>query len=116
MDKEARRRLGCLVKTHRKAKKLRQVDLAEAVGVSPEHISHIECGTSSVSTELLVRISETLGVSLYTFLEYDAPNGFNENLTQEWAALIASASPEHRRICYTMCKTLLDQLNNNPKP
>ena len=110
MDKEARRRLGCLVKTHRKAKKLRQVDLAEAVGVSPE------CGTSSVSTELLVRISETLGVSLYTFLEYDAPNGFNENLTQEWAALIASASPEHRRICYTMCKTLLDQLNNNPKP
>ena len=108
MDKEARRRLGSLVKTHRKAKQLRQVDLAEAVGVSPEHISHIECGTSSVSTELLVRISETL--------EYDAPNGFNENLTQEWAALIASASPEHRRICYTMCKTLLDQLNNNPKP
>ena len=116
MDKEARRRLGSLVKTHRKAKQLRQVDLAEAVGVSPEHISHIERGTSSVSTELLVRISETLGVSLYTFLEYDAPNGFNENLTQEWAALIASASPEHRRICYTMCKTLLDQLNNNPKP
>ena len=115
MDDKAKRRLGCLVKTHRKAKQLRQVDLAEAVGVSPEHISHIECGTSSASTELLIRISETLGVSLYTFLEYDAPNGFNENLTQEWAALIASASPEHRRICYTMCKTLLDQLKNNPK-
>ena len=116
MDKEARRRLGCLVKTHRKAKRLRQVDLAEAVGVSPEHISHIECGSSSAGSALLVRISEVLGVSLYTFLEYDAPNGFNENLTQEWAALIASASPEHWRICYTMCKTLLDQLNNNPKP
>ena len=49
MGKEARHRLGCLVKTHRKAKGLKQAELAEAVGVSPEHISHIECGTSSAS-------------------------------------------------------------------
>lgn len=115
MDKNAKRKLGSLVRKHRKAKKMTQAELAEETGVSAEHISHIECGKSSASAELLVRISEALGVSLYTFLEYDAPNGFNENLTHEWAALIASASPEHRRICYAVCKALLEQLNSNSK-
>lgn len=115
MDDEAKRRLGALVREHRKAKKMTQADLAEELGISAEHISHIECGKNGASSNLLIRLSEVLNVSLYTFLEYAAPKGFNENLTQEWAALISSASPEHRRICYKMCKALLDELNSNPK-
>lgn len=107
--------LGRQIKHYRKARKMTQAALAELVGVSSEHISHIECGTSSTSTKLLVQISEALNISIYTLLGHNAPNGFNENLAQEWVALIASATPEQRRICYMMCKTLLDELNNSPK-
>lgn len=41
-----------------------QQKLAESVSVSPEHISQVESGAKNASYQLLVRISEALGVAI----------------------------------------------------
>lgn len=48
------------IRQARDARHVRQAALAEAVGVSPGHISEIEGGTKNASVQLLARIAEVL--------------------------------------------------------
>lgn len=54
---------GARIAKIRKDRGIRSVDLAEAVGVSQPHISNIERGRDTVSSDLLARIAEHLGVA-----------------------------------------------------
>lgn len=42
---------------------IRNIDLARAVGISHSHLSNIERGRDKVSSDLLARIAEQLGVT-----------------------------------------------------
>jgi transcriptional regulator with XRE-family HTH domain len=53
---------GANVRHYRKAKKLTQADLAEAVRLSPEMISQIERGVAAPSFATIERLAEVLGV------------------------------------------------------
>ncbi len=55
-------RLGRLIKAHRVLEGLRQEELALRVGVSPDHLSHVERGARRPSAELLRRLVVELGV------------------------------------------------------
>lgn len=55
--------LGKRIAMRRKSLKIKQEDLAAALGVSNNHISSVECGKSSVSLELLCGFCEILKVT-----------------------------------------------------
>ena len=55
--------LGIRVRNRRNDLSITQQQLAEAVNVTPQHISLIEQGRGSPSMELLPKLAETLGVS-----------------------------------------------------
>lgn len=56
--------IGQRIKIARIKKKLTQEVLSEKINVSPQHVSNIGTGNSSVSLPTLVAIANTLGVSV----------------------------------------------------
>ncbi|HBF0343866.1 helix-turn-helix domain-containing protein [Clostridioides sp. ZZV14-6044] len=56
--------IGQRIKIARIKKKLTQEVLSEKINVSPQHVSNIETGNSSVSLATLVSIANTLEVSV----------------------------------------------------
>ena len=56
--------IGQRIKIARIKKKLTQEVVSEKINVSPQHVSNIETGNSSVSLPTLVAIANTLGVSV----------------------------------------------------
>lgn len=57
-------KLGAQVKKARKRKGFTQAKLAEMLGYSVQHISHVETGSTKLSVELLVELANALEVSL----------------------------------------------------
>lgn len=55
--------LGARIKAVRKERKMTQEQLAEAAGVGPSHISHIESGTTKLSVPTFIAIINALGCS-----------------------------------------------------
>ena len=55
--------IGENIKAVRKSKQLTQPELANLLGISRNSLSRYENGTSTISTELLDRICQTLNVS-----------------------------------------------------
>lgn len=60
--------IGRNIKLCRIKKQLKRAQLAEIVGVSSQHISHIEYGRTKLGLPLLLHISEVLSTNLYTLL------------------------------------------------
>lgn len=58
------KKLGVRVKKVRNEKGLTQAKLAEIMGYSVQHISHVETGNTKLSVELLVELANTLEVSV----------------------------------------------------
>ena len=55
--------LGKRIKKYRRKQGLTQAELAEIVGVSPNHISKIETASTKLSLEVFVGIADALKVS-----------------------------------------------------
>lgn len=60
--------IGSNIKVCRIRKNLKQAQLAEIVGVSSQHISHIECGRTTVSLPLLISIAQGYLLTYMPFL------------------------------------------------
>jgi len=56
--------LGQRLKTARKELELQQKDMAEALGISPSHLSEIEAGKSNPGAEFLLKLSEKFNISV----------------------------------------------------
>lgn len=65
--------IGKRIKAYRAKLKLTQAKLAEEAGVEPSNISHIERGATKVSLPTLLKLTNTLDVSLDDLL-YDSLN------------------------------------------
>ena len=50
--------LGSNVKMMRKARKISQVKLSEALQMSQPHLSNLECGRTLISLEILVKLAD----------------------------------------------------------
>lgn len=64
--------IGQRIRRYRKACGLSQEALAEKVGISATHMSHIETGNTKLSLPVLVNIAEALSVQTDALL-YDTP-------------------------------------------
>lgn len=73
--------IGQRIRHYRKACGLSQEALAEIVGISATHMSHIETGNTKLSLPVLVNIAEALKVQTDALL-YDSPQ-FSKNAAAE---------------------------------
>ena len=65
---------GQKIRKHRKICSLSQEELAEKIGISVTHMSHIETGNTKLSLPVLADISVALGVSTDELI-FDSANG-----------------------------------------
>ena len=74
-------KIGEKVRKYRKAKGLSQEQLAERVGISVTHMSHIETGNTKLSLQVLIDLAKTLEVLCDDLLN-EQPNGKSATLSQ----------------------------------
>lgn len=79
------KKLGHQIKKFRKRCGLKQAQMAEGLGISANHVSHIETGTVLPSLELFVKISNLLTVSPNNLLEGNCLNASYKKF-HEWNA------------------------------
>ena len=64
MKRDALIEVGKRIKLARKELRVQQKDVAEALGVSPSHLSEIEAGKSNPSTDFHLKLSELYNISV----------------------------------------------------
>ncbi|WP_461900126.1 helix-turn-helix domain-containing protein [Roseburia intestinalis] len=102
--------IGQRIRKFRKACGLSQEELAEKVGISTTHMSHIETGNTKLSLQVLVDIASTLSVQTDELLyELSAQN--THALKQELADLLMTCSPREINILLDVLKSVRVSLN-----
>ena len=79
--------IGQRIRRIRKAHKLSQEELAEKVGISTTHMSHIETGNTKLSLPVFVDIAEALEVKTDSLL-YDEPRDSVTTAMSDIAAIL----------------------------
>lgn len=105
--------IGKRIRSARKKAKLTQEQLAEAIDVTPQHVSAIETGKTKLSLPTLIRISKAVNVSL-DFLVYDEIPYLIEQYDLDAKEILDSCSTaiERQYLLDTM-RLLQDELKNN---
>lgn len=102
-------RIGSRIRKLRTEKGLTQHQLAEMIGCSNNHLSHVEMGKNKVSLALLLRLSYTLEISLDYFL-LDTPFARPDAVVDfEIAQKLQKCSPTTLIAVNQMIDTLLAQ-------
>ncbi len=65
--------IGQRIRKYRKAHSLSQEDLAEKIGISTTHMSHIETGNTKLSLAVLAKLSSVLEVNTDDILFRPSP-------------------------------------------
>lgn len=97
--------LGARIKELRKNKNLSQEELAEQVGVEPQHMSRIESGRSYPSIDRLEKISTALKVPLKDFFEFMHLEDAAERLVSI-DTLAKDLSEDRQRLVFRILKAL----------
>ena len=103
--KSTKELLGARIKELRKTCKLSQEELAELIGVEPQHMSRIESGRSYPSLDRLEKISTALKVPLKDFFEFMQLEDAAERL-ESIEALAKELTDDRQRFAYRMLKSL----------
>ena len=85
-------KIGQRIRKFRKANNLSQEQLAEKIGISVTHLSHIETGNTKLSLQVLVNIADCLSVQTDELL-YDT-NIKNSYLKEEILDIISNCSTQ----------------------
>ena len=89
--------IGQRIRKYRKAHQLSQDALAEKVGISTTHVSHIETGNTKLSLPVLVKLAEILGVHTDDLL-FDNPPTAKVTATDEIIVTLDGCSPQQTQI------------------
>lgn len=99
--------IGQNIKYYRMRKHMKQAKLAEIVDSSPQHISHIECGSTKLGLPLLIRIANALSVDADILLGKNIEFQQMADLDEELYTILKYATPEQRRQCIELCRTAI---------
>ena len=80
--------IGKRIAEIRRSHKVTQEGLADKLGVSPKHISHTECGTSSLSLKNLIEFCHLFECSLDYIILGKTSNTFSTKLPDEIVTLL----------------------------
>ena len=103
--------IGQKIRKYRKAMGMSQEQLAEKVGISTTHMSHIETGNTKLSLQVLVDISKALEVRTDDLL-FDTPSE-KEISIKELTEILESCSAEETRIISDIAKALKISFNKH---
>lgn len=96
--------IGQRIRKYRKASNLSQEQLAEKVGISVTHMSHIETGNTKLSLPVLVNIANTLSVQTDAII-YENPQINKTSIKQELSELIDSCSVNKLNVLIDVIKS-----------
>lgn len=97
--------IGQRIRRIRKAHKLSQEELAEKVGISTTHMSHIETGNTKLSLPVFVDIAEALEVQTDSLL-YDEPRDSVSTAMSDIAAILEECDAKQARVISDMVKAM----------
>ncbi len=103
-------KIGQRIRKYRKARQLSQEQLAEIIGISTTHMSHIETGNTKLSLPVLVQLAKCLEVQTDDLLN-DAYFG-RQHATSEILQLLDSCDEKQLKIILDVLrstKTALDK-------
>lgn len=105
--------IGQRIRKMRKAHDLSQEELAEKIGISTTHMSHIETGNTKLSLPVLVSISQALGVQTDDLL-FESANTSKNNALNDIIELLDTCTPQQVRVIQDIIratKTALQKYN-----
>ena len=103
--------IGARIKEARLAKKMTQVQLAEAAGISASFLSNIELGNQSMNIRTLIAISNVLDVSTDWLLKNDTSTAA-AIVADEIQSELAACSPKERETILKLVQTMRESLSN----
>ncbi len=95
--------IGQRIRRIRKAKDISQEALAEKIGISTTHMSHIETANTKLSLPVFIALAEALEVSTEVLL-YDAPSGNVSTVSQEIMQILESCTTKEARMLAEIIK------------
>ena len=101
-------KIGQRVRAFRRAQDLSQEALAERVGISVTHMSHIETGNTKLSLPVLLRLAQALEVGTDDLLR-EAPAGPGSALG-ELEEVLSGCGPEESRIILEVARATRNAL------
>ena len=104
-------KIGEKIRKYRKAKGFSQENLAELVGISVTHMSHIETGNTKLSLPVLVELAKHLEVQTDDLLN-DHTSG-KKIAIDELDKLLNSSSAEQVKIIVEIAKTTKTALDKH---
>ncbi len=102
--------IGQRIRKFRKAYNFSQEQLAEKVGISVTHMSHIETGNTKLSLQVFVDIANALSVQTDELL-YDIPQINRTVIKHELTEILDSCSQHEIYILVDVLKTLKSALD-----
>lgn len=106
--KSTKELLGARIKELRKACKFTQEELAELIGVEPQHMCRVESGRSYPSIDRLEKISKALNTPLKDFFEFMHLEDAADRL-ENIEVLTKNLSEERQKFVYRMLKVLQEK-------
>lgn len=97
--------IGQRIRRIRKAHKLSQEELAEKVGISTTHMSHIETGNTKLSLPVFVDIAEALEVQTDSLL-YDEPRDSVTTAMSDIATILEECDTKQARVISDMVRAM----------
>ena len=98
-------KIGQRIRKSRKAQGYSQEQLAERVGISLPHMSHIETANTKLSLQVLADIAEALGVSADELLT-DAPERRRTEAQEEVARVLDECDPRQAKAMARMIRSI----------
>lgn len=95
--------IGQRIRKYRKARRLSQEELAEKVGISTTHMSHIETGNTKLSLPVLVSLASVLDVRTDDLLFENVEGGRSAAL-EELAASLNDCSTQQIKVLKEIVK------------
>ena len=104
MDKK--RLLGARIKQIRKRLRLSQEKLAERAGISAQYISNIERGRENPTLDLLLRLADSLRVSLSDMCDFESLED-RRKVRAAIQQMLKTGDPERLRMAFRVLKDVL---------
>lgn len=103
-------KIGQRIRKTRKARGLSQEQLAEKIGISITHMSHIETANTKLSLPVFVSIAEALEIQTDTLL-YDQPKESISTVNRDIAAIIDRCDAKQAKIIAEIVKSAKQSLD-----
>lgn len=102
--------IGQRIRKIRKARGLSQEQLAELIGISTTHMSHIETANTKLSLPVFVEIAKVLEVQTDSLL-YDEPRDSVSSSIDEIVAILEGCDAKQARIILDIAKAAKQSLD-----